>query len=118
MIIVGEVPDAYEFMSSKTISVAPLFSGSGIRIKIIESMAMGKAVIATSIGAEGINYSPGENIVIADSEKEFVKAVKKLYKNKELALSIGRNARKLVKNEHNIKETSKQLEQFYQSLLN
>ncbi len=118
VIIVGEVPDAYEFMSSKTISVAPLFSGSGIRIKIIESMAMGKAVIATSIGAEGINYSPGENIVIADSEKEFVKAVKKLYKNKELALSIGRNARKLVKNEHNIKETSKQLEQFYQSLLN
>jgi glycosyltransferase involved in cell wall biosynthesis len=116
VIIAGEVPDAYKFMESKTVSVAPLFSGSGIRIKIIESMAMGKAVIATSIGAEGINYTHGENIYIADTKKEFVKAVKKLYKNPELAHSLGQKARLLVKKEHNIKETSKQLERFYQSL--
>jgi len=115
--VLGEVPDAYSFMESKTISVAPLFSGSGIRIKIIESMAMGKAVIATSIGAEGINYTNGENIIIADTKKEFVKAIKKLYKNKKLALSIGQNARDLVQKEHNIKETTKQLEKFYNKLL-
>lgn len=115
--VLGEVSDAYAFMESKTISVAPLFSGSGIRIKIIESMAMGKAVIATTIGAEGINYTNGENILIADTKKEFVKAIKKLYKDKKLALTIGQNARELVQKEHNIKETAQQLENFYEKML-
>jgi len=115
--VVGEVPDAFEFMASKTILIAPLFSGSGIRIKIIESMAMGKAVIATTVGAEGINYTDGEDIFIADTKKSFLKAIKKLYKNPELATSIGQRARELVKHEHNIKETSLQLENFYRRLL-
>ncbi len=114
--VVGEVPDAFEFMASKTISIAPLFSGSGIRIKIIESMAMGKAVIATTVGAEGINYTDGKNILIADTKKDFIKAIKKLYNNPELTVTIGQNARQLVKTEHNIKETSVQLENFYKKL--
>ena len=114
--VVGEVPDAFEFMASKTMLIAPLFSGSGIRIKIIESMAMGKAVIATTVGAEGINYTDGQNILIANSKKEFLKAIKKLYGNPELAATIGQRARELVKQEHNIKETSIQLEKFYTGL--
>ncbi len=116
VVVVGEVPDAFEFMASKTISIAPLFSGSGIRIKIIESMAMGKAVIATTVGAEGINYTDGKNILIADTKKGFIKAIKKLYNNPELTATIGQNARQLVKTEHNIKETSVQLESFYKRL--
>ncbi len=115
--VVGEVPDAFEFMASKTISIAPLFSGSGIRIKIIESMAMGKAVIATTVGAEGINYTDGKNILIADTKKGFIKAIEKLYNNPELTATIGRNARELVKTEHNIQETSAQLENFYKRIL-
>ena len=116
VVVVGEVPDAFEFMASKTISIAPLFSGSGIRIKIIESMAMGKAVIATTVGAEGINYTDGKNILIADTKKGFIKAIKKLYNNPELTATIGQNARQLVKTEHNIKETSVQLESFYKRI--
>jgi len=115
--VVGEVTDAYRFMESKSISIAPLFSGSGVRIKIIESMAMGKAVISTSIGAEGINYTNGENILIADTKKEFVKAVKKLYTKKDLAYTMGQKARELVMKEHNIQETSLHLENFYKLLL-
>ncbi len=114
--VVGEVPDAYRFMETKTISIAPLFSGSGIRIKIIESMAMGKAVISTSIGAEGINYTNGENILIADTKKDFIKAVKKLYTKKDMAFKMGQKARELVMKEHNIDETSKHLEDFYKTL--
>lgn len=117
VVVVGEVPDAFEFIASKTISLAPLFSGSGIRIKIIESMAMGKTVIATKVGAEGINYTDGKNILIANTKKEFFKAIKKLYNNPELSSNIGLNARKLVMCEHNIKDTSIQLEDFYNTLL-
>lgn len=79
-------------------------------------MAMGKAVIATTVGAEGINYTDGKNILIADTKKDFIKAIKKLYNNPELTVTIGQNARQLVKTEHNIKETSAQLENFYKKL--
>ncbi len=115
--IVGEVPDAFEFMASKTILIAPLFSGSGIRIKIIESMAMGKAVISTTVGAEGINYTDGEDILIANTKKEFLKAIKKLYNNPGVTATMGQRAHQLVKHEHNINKTSVQLEHFYQKLL-
>jgi polysaccharide biosynthesis protein PslH len=51
----GEVPDAYLFINSKAVMVVPLFSGSGMRIKIIEGMALGKPIVTTPIGTEGIS---------------------------------------------------------------
>lgn len=50
----GEVPSSKEFLAAHSILIVPLFSGSGIRVKIIEGMAMGKAIVTTSVGAEGI----------------------------------------------------------------
>ncbi len=113
----GEVPDAYEFIRSKSISVAPLLSGSGIRIKIIESMAMGRAVISTTIGAEGINYTQGENMVIADSPEAFASAMVDLYSHPEKAMEIGKNARQLVSEQHATKEIIKRLVSFYREIL-
>ena len=116
--IVGEVPDAYEFIGSKSILVAPLFSGSGIRVKIIESMALGKAVISTTIGAEGINYTDGKDIVIADTADEFANAITKLYSDKQETKRLGQNALKLIKEQHDITKVIEKLEHFYQELLN
>lgn len=116
--VVGEVPDAYDFINSKTISIAPLFSGSGIRIKIIESMALGKAVISTSIGAEGINYTHGENIYIADDAESFAQAIIKMANNMELCSETGTNAKKLIMEQHNKTTLSKRLVHFYQKLHN
>jgi len=115
--VVGEVPDALEFISSKSISIAPLLSGSGIRVKIIESMAMGKAVVSTSIGAEGINYTDGENIMIADSPEDFCEAISILYLNSKESKRIGNNARKLVAEEHSTKIIIERLTSFYQRIL-
>lgn len=115
--VVGEVPDAYEFIESKSISIAPLFSGSGIRIKIIESMALGKAVISTSIGAEGINYTNGKSIMIADDVDSFVDAVSKLATDQKLCNEIGSNASELINVEHNRAKLSDQLIDFYFELI-
>jgi glycosyltransferase involved in cell wall biosynthesis len=115
--IVGEVPDAYEFIGSKSILVTPLFSGSGIRVKIIESMAVGKAVISTSIGAEGINYTDGKDILIANNREDFIKAISKLFKDKEYTKELGENALKLVKEQHDINKVIAKLERFYNKLL-
>lgn len=117
VIIVGEVPDAYSFIRSKAISIAPLFSGSGIRIKIIESMALGKAVISTTIGAEGINYKDKENIMIADDTPSFVKAIKKLATNRELCNKIGNNARTLIFEEHDNSKLIERLVTFYHEIM-
>jgi polysaccharide biosynthesis protein PslH len=80
----GEVADAYQYMNTKAIMVVPLFSGSGLRIKIIEGMALGKAIVSTTIGAEGIGVEHGINIQIADDEESFMGSVEKLINHKNL----------------------------------
>ncbi len=117
VIVVGEVPDAYSFINSKSISIAPLFSGSGIRIKIIESMALAKAVISTTIGAEGINYTHGENIMIADDAGSYIDAIRSLYQNRKNAASIGLKARQLIYDHHNNPELIDKLILFYMELI-
>ncbi|MCD6354265.1 MAG: glycosyltransferase, partial [Prolixibacteraceae bacterium] len=71
----GEVQDAYQFMNSKSIMLVPLFSGSGMRIKIIEGMALGKSIVTTPVGTEGISTTSEKNIVIAETENQFIEAV-------------------------------------------
>jgi polysaccharide biosynthesis protein PslH len=117
VIIYGEVRDAQEFMSSKGIMLAPLLSGSGIRVKIIEGMALGKTVISTTIGAEGINYSDGINILIANTPEDFVNRIIEFISNREKCAFIGNNARELVWTEHNNKVIIKNLELFYTKLI-
>ena len=88
----GEVTDAYKFMNSKSIMVVPLFSGSGMRIKIIEGMALGKPIVSTPIGNEGISNAAGKNILIAENRDEFISAIERLISDKDLFDRISRNA--------------------------
>jgi len=92
IVFMGEVDDAYQFINSKSIMVVPLFSGSGMRIKIIEGMALGKPIVSTPIGTEGISTQSGKNILIADNEQEFISDIERLITDNELFLSISRNA--------------------------
>ncbi len=94
--VVGEVPSAGDFMNSKSIMVVPLKSGSGMRIKIVEGMALGKPIVSTSIGAEGIEYTHQKNILIADSQQDFVKELVTLLQEQEKQKEIGQQAIQLV----------------------
>ena len=116
--VVGEVEDAAKFMQSKTVMFVPLLSGSGVRVKIIEGMAFGKTVISTSIGAEGINYTDGENLFIANTPDEFTEKFKLCIDNPELCARIGNNARKFIEKEHDIPVVTANLINFYLSLIN
>lgn len=115
--VLGEVDDAREFINSKAVMIVPLFSGSGIRIKIIEGMALGKAIISTAIGAEGIDYKNGENILIANTPEEFLEAVEKCSESREFCNFIGSNARKLIEEKHNLDLITQKLEKFYKMVL-
>ncbi len=114
---VGEVSNAQEFITSNGILVVPLLSAGGIRIKIIEGMALGKTIISTSIGAEGINYTNGKDIIIANNKDEFINAFERVLNNPQMTVEIGKNARCLIETSFNNDLLAKQLIDFYQSLL-
>lgn len=115
--VVGEVPDAREFIRNNDIAIVPLLSGSGIRIKIIESMAMGRTVITTMVGAEGIQYSEYENIIIADSPAKMVEVICKIIKEPQEAERIGKNARKLIEDIYDNRKIIDRLLIFYDEII-
>jgi glycosyltransferase involved in cell wall biosynthesis len=88
----GEVADAYEFINSKSIMVVPLFSGSGMRIKIIEGMALGKPIVTTPVGTEGISTTSGENIIVVTDAEGFVQSISDLIENRDFFDKISKNA--------------------------
>ncbi len=112
----GEVPDAKEFINNHDVMIVPLLSGGGIRIKIIEGMALGKTIISTSIGAEGIVYQDGVNILIADTPEEMLKAITTLIEDPNLIKTIGEAARKNVERNYDNNVLSKKLISFYNSI--
>lgn len=98
--VVGEVNDADEYLSDKSVLIVPLLSGSGIRIKIIEAMAAGKAVVATPIGAEGIFVEHEKNILLADTPRKFADAMIFLHQNPHQIKKLGTNARLVIADHH------------------
>ena len=112
----GEVDDALEFVNSKSIMIVPLLSGGGMRVKIVEGMAMEKCIISTALGAEGINVENGKNIMIANNTDEFYRAIKRCITDEHHCREIGRNARRLIEEQHDVNTVTQQLANFYQSI--
>ena len=109
----GEIDDAHAYIVKNAIMIAPLFSGSGMRVKIIEGMALGKTIVTTTIGAEGIPVSDGINIIIEDEPDHFAEKIDLLIKNKELFDDIGHNAVEFVSQNFDNNKISASLADFY-----
>ena len=116
--VVGEVDDAMLFMADKSVNVVPLLSGSGIRVKILEAMSMGKPVVATSVAARGIKYTDGENLLIADTPQDFVDQLRRCFSTSGVATAIGSAAVELVKSEYNIEKQTENIISFYHQITN
>ena len=112
-----EVQESSKFISEHDVMLVPLLSAGGIRVKIIEGMAHGKAIISTKIGAEGIDYKNEENILIADSPKDFYNEVLKITTGKTDYKKIGENAREHVIKTYDQSKISKKLVGFFESFL-
>ena len=113
LVCVGEVADAKQFIQSKQIMIVPLFAGSGIRIKILEGMALGKAIISTSLGAQGIDVVNGKHLLIANTATEFIEAIVSLISNPQLVTDLGNNARKLIEEQYDNEQVIKRILAFY-----
>jgi len=111
----GEINDAYDFINSKAVMVVPLFSGSGMRIKIIEGMALGKPIVTTDIGTEGIPTENGFNILIANDADQFVEAITRLINDRALSDEIGKNAIGFIQEKFDNLSQAGALVEFYKS---
>lgn len=116
VVVVGEVPDAAHFIASKQLNVVPLLAGSGIRVKIIEAMSQRKVVITTHTGAEGIRYTDGEHLLIADTPTQFVDQIKRCLSDPELRNRIADNAYRLVDEDYSNKALTQRLVDFYNKI--
>jgi glycosyltransferase involved in cell wall biosynthesis len=115
--IKGRVRDAVVYMQKRQVMLVPLFSAGGMRVKIIEGMAMGRTIISTPIGAEGINYTDGKDLLLARTATEFVERIVGLIDRPESARAIGMAAHALVRDQYAEEAIARDLIAFYQRLL-
>jgi len=104
-------------MQEHSIMVVPLLSGGGMRVKIIEAMALGQCVISTTIGAEGIEANHLKEIVLADTPEQLIKATIQLITNPQETELIGKNARKLAIEKYSWEKLVRDIEKFYIELI-
>lgn len=111
--ITGFVEDLRPHLASAAALVVPLRVGGGTRLKIVEGMAMGKAIVSTSLGAEGIEAAHEREILIADEPERFAAAVIRLLDDPALAARLGRSARELAVERYSWRAAAARLEQFF-----
>ena len=117
VVVTGRVPEIKPYFAEATVFVVPLRIGSGTRLKILEALAMGKAIVSTSVGAEGLDLKDGEEIFIADEPEAFADAVTRLLTDTSLRRRIGENGRARVERDYNWQSIGEKLHQLYTKIL-
>jgi glycosyltransferase involved in cell wall biosynthesis len=111
--ILGFVNDIRPFVQRASVFVAPIRSGSGTKIKVLNAMAQAKTVVATITAAEGIDAIHNKNIIIAQNSRDFSNKTIYFLRNKEKAEKIGQKARLLIKDKYSWEVIARQVENVY-----
>jgi glycosyltransferase involved in cell wall biosynthesis len=109
--LTGRVDDVRPYMNQGSIYILPMRTGSGTRLKVFEAMASGKAIVSTSVGAEGLPVTDGENILLADDPGKFAEAVIQLMRDDALRRRLERSARVLAENGFSWRIATQRLEE-------
>ncbi len=117
VVVHGEVNDAHEFINDHSVMIVPLHAGSGMRAKILEGMALGKVVITTTLGLEGIEAEHKKEVLVADTAKEFQQCIDFCYQSNGSLGKIGQNALSLTQEKYDNIETAKHLMASYKSIV-
>lgn len=117
IVVTGRVPEIKPYFAEATVFVVPLRIGSGTRLKILEALAMGKAIVSTTVGAEGLDLRDGEEIFIADEPIAFANAVTRLLTDAELRRKIGENGRARVEQDYDWRRIGEKLHTLYTKIL-
>ncbi|NOX56289.1 MAG: glycosyltransferase [Planctomycetes bacterium] len=108
--VAGSVPDVRPHLAKAALVVVPIIAGGGTRLKIFEAMAMGKPVVSTTIGAEGLPVHDGEHLVIADEAREFAETICNLLRTPERRKELGQAALEYVRHRFGAERVARQFE--------
>ena len=114
--VVGFVEDTLPWYRRSAISLVPLRAGSGVRGKILESMALGRPVVSTSLGCEGIEVVHGRDLLIADTPRDFADCAVRLLSDADLWKHIARNGRRFVEERHRWSDIAQDMERLYEEM--
>lgn len=114
VVVTGYVDDVRPYVAKAAVYVVPLRVGGGTRLKVVDALAQGKAIVSTTIGCEGIDVTPGENIVIADQSEAFAERVIGLLQDPVERARLGQAARSLAELRYAWTEVGKRLERAYE----
>ena len=116
-LVSGTVDDVRPWMGEGAVCVVPLRAGGGTRLKIFEALAMEKAVVSTTLGAEGLALTPGREFVAADDPQEFSRAVVSLLRDSARRHLLGRAGRRLVEERYSWAQVTREFEERCESVL-
>lgn len=117
IIITGFVSDVRPYVWRSSAYIVPLRMGGGTRLKVLEAMGMKKPIITTSIGCEGIDVTPGENVVVADEPRQFADAVIEVLRDVHMQRRLAENGYELVRAKYDWSIICSQVEEIYGSLV-
>jgi glycosyltransferase involved in cell wall biosynthesis len=100
IVVTGTVEDVRPFIAGAAVYVVPLRAGGGSRLKILEALAMGRAVVSTTVGAEGLDLEPGTHVVIEDTAESFAGAIMALWDDAPRRTMLGANGRSLIEDRY------------------
>ncbi len=115
--VIPDVPDIRPYLAEAAVVAVPLRGGSGTRIKILEALAMGKAIVSTRKGAEGLDVRDGYDIVLRDDMGEFADAIARLLRTPDKRVEMGRNARSTAEAKYGYDALALKLEKELSALL-
>lgn len=116
--VTGFVPDIRPYMARCAVIVAPIRLGLGMRVKVVEAMAMGKPVVATELACEGIDVTDGADAAMANTEESFAESVCYMLQDHACASAMGAAARKLVERNFEYRAIGERLDRIYRSVTN
>ena len=117
VIVTGKVDDVRPYIEAASVFVVPLRMGSGTRLKVLEGLAMGKPMVSTRLGCEGIRVRDGEHLLMADDPADFARATLRLMEDRETALRLGLAGRALVEQEYSWASIVQTMEGFHRQTL-
>lgn len=112
----GYVADVEHFWIHATMLLVPLLSGGGVRVKILEAMAMGVPVVSTTVGCEGLAVHDGEHLLLADTPEALATACSRLLHEPDLATQLAKNALHLVRQQYDTSTALQRLDTIYARL--
>jgi glycosyltransferase involved in cell wall biosynthesis len=116
VIVTGLVDDVRPYLERAEVVIAPLRIGGGTRLKIVEAMSMGKAIVSTSLGAEGLDVRHGVDLLLGDTAEEFATQTLRVLDDAALSMRLGASARHLAESKYSWHDAADRIERFYHEL--